>query len=709
MMKCRNCRAEIDDEVMFCPECGTRVERDFDTDKTVPLFATAPPKQPDIPVQFCPNCGAKAEAGAEFCENCGHSLKEAAPAPSTAPAPEGQKKKNLRLPLVIGGAAAAVVLLAVGLFAVPRAVRAIAGAGSSGETQEVFYVKDRGLHGASLKSAKKKPVEYTERFANADSLYDAVSGFYGAQFVSKDGKYHFFMEDVNYDLGITYTLYSQRGTKEPVKIDSGIQDMYQVTDDNKVVYVKNDNLYVSDLKDKTKIGSDVDEFMLDQEGKNVLWMVDSGNVDGGYDIYYQDLAMKKDRKKLISDGTVIRASSDLNTLLMIKEESLYLVRDQGDGEKLAGDVENVLGADLTKGTFFYIGVDQESVNAMDFVDDDMAASDAQIAEPIRANYERSEVVGQGYWAYTRTVVDDRYYEDMDRYNQKLERDSLRRELSGMEIEQPYQTLYYYSNGEAQLVTDKFVDWSGYPFITDGDKEINKDFTSYLLYQRANDSLENKVKLSELSYAEEIESMIYYVRGNDVVTCLFAGGKETELDLDGKSTYNAYKDVKNNQLYCHLVEPDNYGGTGDLISISLSSDNAGKIENRDSDIDGIELVSDGNVYYMKDVNDRYVGDLYCNGERVVTDVSRYTVEPVRDSSAIICVADPSRESGDGSLMYLKGRKAEKIADDVSDYHAFGEDSIVVLTDYNYNRYKGELQYYNGKELRKLDSDVRGFFY
>ena len=704
-MICKNCRTEIDDDVMFCPECGARVERDFDTDKTVPLFATGPAKQTEVPVQFCPNCGAKTEAGAEFCESCGHRLKEPVP----VPAPEGKKSRNLRLPLVIGGAAAAVVLLAVGLFAVPRAVKAIAGAGRSGAAEEVFYIKDRGLHGASLKSAKKKPVEYTDRFASADALYDAMYGFYGYQFVSRDGKYHFFMEDVSYSPEKTYTLYSQKGSKEPVKIDSKIQDYYEITPDNQVVYIKNDNLYVSDMKDKKKIASDVEEFLLDDQGKNVLWMVDSGADDYGYDMYYQDLAMKKEKKKLISNGYLYNSSSDLNTLLIVKEGTLYLVKDQGDSEKLASNVGNVLCADLTKGTFFYLNEEAETVNAMDFVDDDMAAADAQITEPVKANYERTEVVGSGYWAYNRTVTDDRYYEDLDRYNQKVERDNLRRALSSMEMDSPYQSLYYYSNGEAQLVTDKLVEWYGYPYIVDEDKEINKDFTTYLLYKKANDSLENKVKLSEIDYAEEMDSLIYYTRGKDGIACLFAGGAETELDLDGKVlTDTMYKDVKNNQLYCCLMEPDEYSA-GDLVSISLAESSAGKMEKRDSEVDGIELVSDGNVYYMKDVNDDYVGDLYCNGERVVTDASRYSVKAVTDSSAVLCITDPDSDTGDGSLVYLKGRNAEKIADDVSDYHAYGENRVVVLTDYNYNRYKGELKYYDGKELRNLDSDVRGFFY
>lgn len=713
MMKCKNCKAEFDDEALFCPECGVQVEMSLDKKTTDLNLESTPEEQTDIPALFCPNCGSKLEEGDEFCENCGHGLKE------TVSTFTEQKKKNLRLPLVIGGA---VALLAVGLVAIPKA---IGGGNRSGIVQEVFYVKDGGLHGASLKSAKKKPVEYTEQFVDSDSMGDGfmgsdfigavglVSAPYGIPFVSKDGKYHFIVEDWSDTYTYTYTLYSQKGSGDSVKVDSNVQHPYHVTDDNQVVYRKNDNLYVSDLKEKTKIASDVQSFLVDKDGKNVLWYVRSDNDDNSYDIYYQDLSMKKDKKKLISNSNVVAVSSDLNILLAQKEESLYLINNQGEGEKLAANVEAVRGVDLNKGTFFYTDSTKKTVSAMDFVNDDMAAADAQITEPVKANYKKTEVVGLGVRARERTTVDDSYYEDLDLYNQKVDRDDLRRELTGMEVETPYEDLYYYSDGEAQLVTQMAADidmWANRYSITDSEKELNKDFTSYLIYKRANDSLKNKVKLSEISDADAFEGMFRAVSKTDVEACLFTGGKETELDLD-IAEYLEYTtvDVKNNQLYCIQATSDENDGTGELISISLGGDNVGKVENRDSDVNRIELVSDGNIYYMKDVNDRGVGDLYCNGQRVVTDVGGYTTRAVTDSSAIVCITDPSRESGEGSLMYLKGEKMEKIADDVSYYHAFGEDRVVVMTDYNPKRDKGELKYYNGKDLRTLDSDVLGFFY
>jgi ribosomal protein L40E len=52
-MKCLKCNAEIDDNAMFCPECGSKIEKPA----------------------FCANCGAKLEDGATFCSNCGEKTQ----------------------------------------------------------------------------------------------------------------------------------------------------------------------------------------------------------------------------------------------------------------------------------------------------------------------------------------------------------------------------------------------------------------------------------------------------------------------------------------------------------------------------------------------------------------------------------------------------------------------------------------------------------
>lgn len=55
-MKCQKCGADLADGVLYCRECGAKVE------------VAAPTKR------FCRDCGAENEAGAKFCTNCGANL-----------------------------------------------------------------------------------------------------------------------------------------------------------------------------------------------------------------------------------------------------------------------------------------------------------------------------------------------------------------------------------------------------------------------------------------------------------------------------------------------------------------------------------------------------------------------------------------------------------------------------------------------------------
>lgn len=66
--KCTNCGTILDDDALFCSECGTRQEP---ADKK------------------CKNCGAVMPAGAKFCMNCGTPVDAS---PSPAPVPEAKPK-----------------------------------------------------------------------------------------------------------------------------------------------------------------------------------------------------------------------------------------------------------------------------------------------------------------------------------------------------------------------------------------------------------------------------------------------------------------------------------------------------------------------------------------------------------------------------------------------------------------------------------------
>lgn len=184
------------------------------------------------------------------------------------------------------------------------------------EPTELFYVKGTSLYGMDIKAMEKEPVEYTENFTTASEVYD-VTGYFWKTFhksfvplVTKDGRYHFILEDVEADESSqqlkTYTLLYQKDGEKPVRVDNKISGNYVVTDDNRVVYKKNGNLYVSDLTDRKKLDSDIDTFYVSDDGKHVMWTVASSedanegelynwDTRNMCDIYYQDIEQKTEK------------------------------------------------------------------------------------------------------------------------------------------------------------------------------------------------------------------------------------------------------------------------------------------------------------------------------------------------------------------------------------------------------------------------------
>ena len=74
----------------------------------------------------------------------------------------------------------------------------------------------------------------------------------------------------------------------------------------------------------------------------------------------------------------------------------------------------------------------------------------------------------------------------------------------------------------------------------------------------------------------------------------------------------------------------------------------------------------------------------------------------------CSADFDDKRNYGTLVMLEGSEKTKIADDVSYWRVMDEDTVLFLTEYNNDRNRGDLRYYNGKTAETIDVDVRAVF-
>ncbi len=679
-MKCSKCKAEFEDGSLFCPECGNPVES-----------GAAGPE-----TNFCPNCGSAVEGGSVFCEACGFKLEAAqtaAPAEQAGP----PKKKNLTLAIGIG---AAVVAVAAGAMIAP-ALRSGGAEGSS-----VMYLKDGGMYGVSLDKPGKGAVEYSDdSYRNSDEgvMSGLVSGY---PLLSADGKHRFYMEDIERDdnsYQITYTLYYKKSQKdEGVKIDSRITQ-HELTADNKVVYVKDENLYVSDRNNKEKLASGIGDFCMDKAGKLAFWTT-YDPAEYTKDLYICDLSSKEmEKKKLCAGVEGFGCSEDLTSIYLLKNEALYLIKNFQKEEKLLNDYndEDTVGIDWVNNTFYFFQSEESEISVMDLVEDDMASADAAMAEPDIKDYQRREAANG--WVPERVVTDrDQYNADYAKYREKLQRDDLREELRGRKVTLDLYSLYYYVNGEKQLIADNCLG-----SMNSNDRMNAGDAAAFVTYNKCSDAAPEKMRLSQIENVSDVTSEYYKALYNTAVECVSSGGREAVLAIgeEEQLTYNTYA-LDKDQLYFLTGEAEEDAYT--LYSVDLSEKSFGAVQKRDDDVDDIEGAGNGCVYYFKDITDRMTGDLYCNGEMAQADVSVYRSEMDPESGAVLCMTDFDDKRNYGTLVMLEGSEKTKIADDVSYWRVMDEDTVLFLTEYNNDRSRGDLRYYNGKTAETIDVDVRAVF-
>ena len=289
--------------------------------------------------RFCPHCGGANDADAVFCSICGKDMNG-----DGQPVVEAATSKKVPKKLIVGAVGVVAAVVVIG-----GVVKIVGGLGGSKSDSYITYVKDGYINQSDIEHYKKKPVEYQGRYG---STSDDGENYSAGVSYSKDGKYICYPTDVNYgDDDIEFRLNMQKvgKTEEPVKIDSSVTS-YTILDNNKILYKKagNDTLYINDKKgNKEKIASDVNYFYLDSDQKNIVWSESNG--DGTINVCQQDIALKKEKKTLAKDVDSFYASSDLKYVVVQEQDTLYMVENFGEKQKIASGVEDVSYDDLDNG------------------------------------------------------------------------------------------------------------------------------------------------------------------------------------------------------------------------------------------------------------------------------------------------------------------------------------------------------------------------
>lgn len=690
MNKCPKCGKELEDGAKFCDECGASV----------------------FEVIFCPNCGEKTSSEYRFCEVCGASVVEE-DTPEVVSETEAVAEKTPKKPIpkklfLFGGiaiAAIAVIVLIVSLIA-----------GGSAADNYGLYLKDGEMIFTDFSEEGSR--EITSRLLEDVDLSD-YEGYemswlaYGlSDFVafSEDNSKIFYADRLDDDAdGVTLYYRDLKNPEEdPVKIDSDIECYSINAKGDRVVYLKGEdgNLYIHNLEDKEKIANEVYKYYIAEDLSKIGYWSHSG----GFYLWYAD----KDSVKLASDvESVEYVSDDLTTVYYLKDDALYKqVEGAEDKEKIASDVYSVEQI-YASGEIYYAKVEDTQISLMDYVNDDMAESDANITEPSYPDYPDSPDY-PSWWdydtdaAYNAAVSQyesayEAYEEECDRltaeyeqayeaYWAKVSRDSLRESLMDAEMENEDYSLYYYNGTENVLLTDALANIWSTQYADDAPVAVVSIF---------NQSEVQKVKLSEINYVDEVSDLVsaalysaseeYLAIGSNLSVIDNTDADEFELRDDGSALY--------------FLDDVSDSGNGDLYVISIVDGTAGTPEMYDSDVNryGISILENGMLSYYKNYDsDTSSGDLYVDGEEIDYEVEPYNVWCVEDT--LLYVTDWNDEKEYGTLKTYKDGTKTKIADDVNSIAITPENDILYLYDYSLNYMTGTLYIYENGNVRKLDEDV-----
>lgn len=570
---------------------------------------------------FCPWCGKRVPAESVYCEFCGKYVPDGeepgkmedlgTESSGTEPAGAvwGSIKKFLsgRNRKWLAGGAAVLVLLLIWI--------AVSGGGTSPEEAEVFYIKDNSLYGFAASGttgeSREYSAEYLEKWGSrpsggilpgrgirkagmptgtlAEELIESA-----APACSESGRFLFYpSEGAKGSFDLCRTDLKKNETKT---LDGGVVSFVPVGEGQVIYRKENGSLFYYDASRKSRLALKADDCQVSWNGDALIWTTEE---DGVRDIYYQRLD-GGEKLRIERNAKLLDASPDLNSILVQKEDEIYIIRGQEEKEKAAGEAVGTAGVNAESETFYFV-----------------------------RNVDRTPSTS-------------------------------------------YQELCYYVDGKTSMIDDSL-------------KEILWQQGGVLLYTRTEDGENGAVavdgKTVELSRTPVLPGKI--LLDGDLLYFLSPG--ESTGESKGEKQSREYE----------------------LCRVRLGDREPGHAETVDTGVSETACASDGSVYYFKDMTDG-IGDLYCDGELIAYDAASGSVAAALSGSEVYCIADCIRSKRRGTLMLTDPAGGRNIADDVAAYSVSDDGGVLMLTEYNRDKGRGNLMHYDGTENRLVDTDVWGFY-
>ena len=493
------------------------------------------------------------------------------------------------------------------------------------------------------------------------------------------------------------------------------------SNDNVVLYIKEQEIFVSDLKKGSKawqltsrligeespISSSYEDVeyasdvlrastCVSEDGKYIFFHDKIGDADyHGSKLYYREVD-KPEGEAIKIDSEVRRYNVNTDATLVSyikgKEENLYQYKiDEDSKYKIASGVIDYWVSDdgiktcylSDDGSLYlkYTDKDKEKiareVSSVEYLNDEITT-----IYYIKNDSLYKQVEGEDRIKIAPDVHSVlKIYDSGEIYYLKSEPEELLLMDKGT-IEQPVYSLCYFNGTEETVITDTFSHL--YEIAT------NAAVIAYEAYDQSH-----------------LESEIY-IAVKDTATVVEQQENATDFTINADGTIVYYID--------NILNDKDYG---ELYRIDITNGVIGKPELYDCDVSSICFVNESKLQYFKDykTSENYedsMGEMYIDKVRVGNDVPIYYTYKhgyysykhgyYDDCDKLFYLTDWDNDKKCGTLKVYQGDKVTKIADDVYDYVVTNEGRAIYLSDYSLQYHMGELSEWNKGKTRKIDDDV-----
>jgi len=654
----KQCGAKSSGNTSACASCD-------DVNKDAPAVAKQHPEPPRV--VYCAKCGRAITTDIRYCQYCGAPRQ----AITCSMHVFMSKLKKKRFLLLLGIIAVSAILLIIG---------------RSSASPAAIYYKFDAICAANLSTLDTYQI--SDNTGSVENNY-VISAY---TFTSSDGRYLYYPDGS--------AIYRRDLKADPkakdatIKIDSDMGYFFEVTPDNKAVYIKqsNNGLYLNDGNNRERVARDVSFCTMNADGTKLIY----GNEDS--DIYILDIRTLTEQK-IVPEATLLWVSDNFTTVYYQKNGNLYQQIIGENSKKIASAFSSFI-ARMDDGTLYYTKSETETIALADYVNDDMLEADAALSEPNIADFQTQEPY-TNWWgniSYATATDYDAYDAARNAYSEKLMRDELRMQITGLTMDFNHQKLYAYKGGEETIITNNFA----YTLITSD--------SGLLVYTKTTFIPPEKVNISEISDIYAIsEAVSSYQSKNNAVYGLLNGTETLLIELDGAASAvddAIFYSEDEKKLY-YIDSFDKAESCGTLKFIAVSDKEFSPPQVIDEDVSTCTFDSITNtLLYFKELRNG-CGDLYIDGIKIDSDVSLQGLLLSKDAKTLYYMTDVSKDGLNATLIKWSNADKERVAYDVAQA-VLVSDKLVYLADYSALDYRGDLYLYTGTEPKLIDNDVSYLF-